>query len=151
MVDEWRLLVRCGDGGTRCERMRAPPPGADVDSREEAAVGVAAQRRGASEQYMSFDVLLSHLRCAGVATSSSLGLGRAEPLVRRWQPIFAAHSRSAASPDYEGSDLFEALEKRRFGIATDLHGYVARKMKGAAEIKRPRMEGGPAPKALAEK
>ena len=59
-----------------------------------------------------------------------------ELAARRWQLILSAHSKNAAVPDYDGSEHFEGLEKRRFGIAPVMMEYVARKMKDEAEIEK---------------
>jgi hypothetical protein len=59
-----------------------------------------------------------------------------ELLARRWQLILAAHSKNPSSPDYDGSEYFEGLEKRRFGIAPSLQEYVSKKMKDDAEIEK---------------
>jgi hypothetical protein len=59
-----------------------------------------------------------------------------ELVARRWQLILAAHSRNAANPDYDGSEYYEGIEKKRFGIAPALSEHVSRKMRDDAEIEK---------------
>ena len=61
-----------------------------------------------------------------------------ELIGRRWQLILSAHSRCPTSPDYEGMEHFEGLEKKKFGIAPVSQEHVARKLRDESEIEKQR-------------
>ena len=99
-----------------------------------------------SERYGATDRSVHELRCLAeiFETGGSYdqlnlsSLACFELADRRWQLIMSAHSKSAAVPDYDGSECFEGIEKKRFGIAPSLTEHVACKMKDEAEIEKQR-------------
>lgn len=101
------------------------------------AASSATRSRTALDLYMSCHVSLGRLRWAGATTSSIRGLSVASSFsLDDGKLTLVAHRKNAASPNYEGSEYFEGREKRRFGIAPELYGDVARKMNDDAEIER---------------
>jgi len=100
----------------------------------------------ATESYGATDRSVHELRAlaeifevAGSYDQLNLGaLASFELAARRWQLIISAHSKNAASPDYDGAEYFEGLEKRRFGVAPVLVEHVVKRMKDDAEIEKQR-------------
>ena len=98
------------------------------------------QTTGYSNTYRS----VHELRCVAEVVESAgcydqmnlASLASFELLARRWQLILEAHSRNPGSPDYDGSEYFEGLEKKRFGVAPSLREHVARRMRDDAKIEK---------------
>jgi hypothetical protein len=98
----------------------------------------------ATESYSVTDRSVHELRSlaqvldtAGMYDQLNLAsLASFELVARRWHLILAAHSRKAAAPDYDGSEYYEGIEKKRFGIAPSLSEHVSRKMRDDAEIEK---------------
>ncbi len=99
-----------------------------------------------SENYSLTDRSVHELRALAEIMDSAgsydqlnlAALASFELVARRWQLILAAHARNPASPDYEGAEHYEGLEKRRFGIAPAMTEHVARRMKEEADIEKQR-------------
>ena len=94
--------------------------------------------------YSNTDRSVHELRCVAEVVESAgcydqmnlASLASFELLARRWQLILEAHSRNPGSPDYDGSEYFEGLEKKKFGVAPSLREHVARRMRDDAEIEK---------------